>query len=413
MPRISGVCLEVRVAGPDGFSATVPLEAAGCRRVRRQSAARCNPGAYVATAVDEQSNGEALGTTAAALSAGEELRPTGTDRGLLHNRITQVTGGKMRDTISRHFFRPARRCVSRIENLNQLLVVLAAAFLLLGVAARRLAVPDFASHASAALGSWVTSARRRKPRAERTREQNAQQQALQSLREAKNRSDAALPTPFSELIVPAPAPMRGSAKLVRGRLRPRARRAFLNPHLTCSFTRNSTARIDLLRARLRRPRCCWRGAAWASMRIELECSADSRRIASVALVLGGCGARTASFSTVPDASERVVATPSRIAVLSAGHSTTGLPGDVDLWRHERQGALFAEFPPDWRAHGARSKALSRSNLARRRDTRSRAGDHRGLAHSLRLGVGRAARLVGQTRVGSAVRAYRDFERARA
>ncbi len=192
--------LEVRVAGPDGFSATVPLEAAGAGAYAG-SLPLARPGAYVATAVDEQSN-EALGTTAAALSAGEELRPTGTDRGLLR-RITQVTGGKMRDTLAGIFSdREALRFA--YQNLNQLLVVLSAAFLLLGVAARRLAVPDFASRASTALGSWVTTALRRKPRAERTREQRAQQQALQSLREAKTRSDAALPTPASQPLSPAP-----------------------------------------------------------------------------------------------------------------------------------------------------------------------------------------------------------------
>ncbi len=192
--------LEVRVAGPDGFSATVPLEAAGAGAYAG-SLPLARPGAYVATAVDEQSN-EALGTSAAALSAGEELRPTGTDRGLLR-RVTQITGGKVRDTLAGIFSdREALRFA--YQNLNQLLVVLAAAFLLLGVAARRLAVPDFAGQASAAVASWFGSARRRRPKATRTRGPSAQHETLQSLRDAKTRSDAVLSAPLGAPIARAP-----------------------------------------------------------------------------------------------------------------------------------------------------------------------------------------------------------------
>jgi uncharacterized membrane protein len=191
--------LEVRVAGPDGFSATVPLDAAGAGSYAG-SLPLARPGAYVATAVDEQSN-EALGTTAAALSAGEELRPTGTDRGLLR-RITQVTGGKMRDTLAGIF---ADRDALRFayQNLNQLLVLLAAAFLLLAVAARRLAMPDFVVHASSALSSWISSATKRKPKPRRS--QSAQRETLQSLRDAKTRADAALPIATGEPSLPMPA----------------------------------------------------------------------------------------------------------------------------------------------------------------------------------------------------------------
>jgi len=182
--------LEVRVAGPDGFSATVPLEAAGAGAYAG-SLPLARPGAYVATAVDEQTN-EALGTTAAALSAGEELRPTGTDRGLLR-RIAQVTGGKVRDTLAGIFSdREALRF--SYQNLNQLLVVLAAACLLLGVAARRLALPDFALRGAAAVTAWVA-----RPRRHPTKTASEQRlQTLESLRHAKTRSDATLPAPRSE-----------------------------------------------------------------------------------------------------------------------------------------------------------------------------------------------------------------------
>ncbi len=154
--------IEVRVAGPDGFSATVPLEAAGAGAYAG-SLPLSRPGAYVATAVDEQTN-EALGTTAAALSAGEELRPSGTDRGLLR-QLTRVTGGKVRDTLAGIF---ADRDALRFayQNLSQWLVVLCAGCLLLGVASRRLAVPDFMTSASGAVFSWLAGHRPGKSRAQ-------------------------------------------------------------------------------------------------------------------------------------------------------------------------------------------------------------------------------------------------------
>ena len=178
--------IEVRVAGPDGFSATVPLEAAGAGAYAG-SLPLSRPGAYVATAVDEQTN-EALGTTAAALSAGEELRPTGTDRGLLR-QITRVTGGKVRDTLAGIF---ADRDALRFayQNLNQWLVVLAAGCLLLGVASRRLALPEVVLSAPCQVGSWLRALRAesRSPRAETVNP------SLDALRHAKARSDDALPT---------------------------------------------------------------------------------------------------------------------------------------------------------------------------------------------------------------------------
>jgi len=193
--------IEVRVAGPDGFSATVPLEAAGAGAYAG-SLPLSRPGAYVVTAVDELTN-EALGTTAAALSAGEELRPTGTDRGLLR-RITEVTGGKMRDTLAGVFSdREAHRFA--YQNLYAWLTVLAAALLLLGVAARRLATPDFVMQGVALLRARRSGGKIR-PKASNVAPRNP---ALDSLREAKQRSDAALPAMGTRLPAPArvaPAP---------------------------------------------------------------------------------------------------------------------------------------------------------------------------------------------------------------
>ena len=180
--------IEARVAGPDGFSATLPLEAAGAGAYAG-SLPLSRPGAYVVTAVDEQTN-EALGTTAAALSAGEELRPSGSDRGLLR-QLTRITGGKQRDTLAGIF---ADRDALRFayQNLRQWLVVLAAGCLLLGVASRRLAVPDFMLNASSTVLSWVAAARQPKPRRASTT-QHTPQPSLDALRQAKARSEATRP----------------------------------------------------------------------------------------------------------------------------------------------------------------------------------------------------------------------------
>ena len=186
--------IEVRVAGPDGFSATVPLEAAGAGAYAG-SLPLSRPGAYVATAVDEQSN-EALGTAAAALSAGEELRPSGTDRGLLR-QITRVTGGKMRDTLAGIFTdRDAQRFA--YQDLRAWLVVLAAGCLLLGVASRRLALPDFMHGASSTIFSWLVAVGERKP-ARRSGQKPSAPTSLEALRQAKARSEAARPAPSAPL----------------------------------------------------------------------------------------------------------------------------------------------------------------------------------------------------------------------
>jgi len=176
--------IEVRVAGPDGFSATVPLEAAGAGAYAG-SLPLSRPGAYVATAVDEQSN-EALGTTAASLSAGEELRPTGTDRGLLR-QIARVTGGKVRDTLAGIF---ADRDALRFayQSMNEWLVIFAAGCLLMGVASRRLAVPDFMVSATLTFGAWWAATRQQKSRKPRL-VASSTAQSLAALRQAKARSE--------------------------------------------------------------------------------------------------------------------------------------------------------------------------------------------------------------------------------
>src|SRR5690606_10693304 len=89
--------LTARVRGPDGFEHDVPLEAAGAGRYTA-TVPLAQPGAYIAVARDDVS-GQPVSTTGAVLTAGEEMRPTGSDLALL-GRIAELTGGKRRDTIA-------------------------------------------------------------------------------------------------------------------------------------------------------------------------------------------------------------------------------------------------------------------------------------------------------------------------
>ena len=137
--------LTVHVAGPDGFGRDLPLEAVGAGRYAA-SLPLARPGTYVATAKDEVS-GDAVGTTGAVLTAGEELRPTGSDRVLLA-RMAAMTGGKMRDTLAGLFEdRRARRFA--YTPLGTALALASALSLLLAVAARRLGMPALLEAAAA------------------------------------------------------------------------------------------------------------------------------------------------------------------------------------------------------------------------------------------------------------------------
>ncbi len=155
--------LTVHVAGPDGFSRDIALEAVGAGRYGA-NVPLSRPGTYVATAKDELTN-EAVGTTGAVLTAGEELRPTGSDRALL-GRITTMTGGKMRDTLAGVYDdRAARRFA--YTPLGAPLVLIAGLALVMGVGARRLGVPAFVSAAASRASSWRTHSK--EARAERER----------------------------------------------------------------------------------------------------------------------------------------------------------------------------------------------------------------------------------------------------
>jgi Ca-activated chloride channel family protein len=155
--------LKVNVAGPDGFSRSVELEAVGAGAYAATLPLE-RPGAYVATAVDDAGGG-ALSAAGAALQAGEELRPTGTDRAMLA-RIAELSSGKQRDTLAGIFHdRGARRFA--YQSLAETLLWLGAALLLLAVAARRLALPEAIVGFPARLRARASAAARRsRPAAE-------------------------------------------------------------------------------------------------------------------------------------------------------------------------------------------------------------------------------------------------------
>jgi uncharacterized membrane protein len=185
--------LVVHVAGPDGFKRDIPLDAIGAGRYGA-SLPLARPGTYVATAKDEVT-GEPVGTTGAALTAGEELRPTGSDAVLL-DRIASLTGGRVRDTLAGLFDdRAARRFAYR--SLVPSLIILASVAMLLAVASRRAGVSDAWVLTMARVDSW--RAARREREAERAaahvreqalaiREQERLRDVIRSKREQQTRA---------------------------------------------------------------------------------------------------------------------------------------------------------------------------------------------------------------------------------
>jgi uncharacterized membrane protein len=155
--------LSVHVAGPDGFSRDLTLEAVGAGRYA-SDIPLSRPGTYVATAKDEIS-GDAIATTGTVLTAGEELRPTGSDRALL-TRIASMTGGKVRDTLAGAFDdRAARRFA--YTPIGSALALCAALAMLFGVASRRLGSPEFARAAAERAMVWRKESREAKARQEK------------------------------------------------------------------------------------------------------------------------------------------------------------------------------------------------------------------------------------------------------
>jgi uncharacterized membrane protein len=193
--------LAVHVAGPDGVAHEVALEASGAGSYAA-SVPLARPGTYIAVARDELT-GEVLGTTGASLSAGDELRPTGSDLGLL-TRIAELSGGRRRDTLDGIFLdRAARRFA--YDDVTPTLVLLAAFALLFAVAARRIALPAF-------LVAWpgrvVASLRRKRASAPRPVEHGLADELLKARarkQESAPQGATATPAPSPPVRVPAPS----------------------------------------------------------------------------------------------------------------------------------------------------------------------------------------------------------------
>jgi Ca-activated chloride channel homolog len=205
--------LRARIAGPDGFTEDLELEAVGSGAYSAPLPLG-RPGAYVATVLDE--TGAPLGIAGAALNAGEELRPTGTDRALLA-RIAELSGGKLRDTLAGVFNdRPPRRFAYSSE--SALLALLSALGLLAMVTARRLSLPERVT----GLPERV-AARRREQR--RDREARRSAPALEATPETRDAPPPPAPTsPAAAARDSAPPPGTSSGTLEalrRGRARSR------------------------------------------------------------------------------------------------------------------------------------------------------------------------------------------------
>jgi uncharacterized membrane protein len=206
--------LRATVAGPDGFSRSVELEAVGTGAYAAQVPLE-RPGAYVVTAVDE-ARPSSSATAGAALGSGDELRPTGSDRALLE-RIAELSGGKLRDTLAGIFNdRPAPRFA--YQSLSTLFALLAAFGVLLMVTARRLALPAAVSALPARLRA-KSAERRARPRPQRAERQAPASSTLEALHQVKSRAreqNAAVPEARTAPVAgaarqshaPAPAPSR-------------------------------------------------------------------------------------------------------------------------------------------------------------------------------------------------------------
>lgn len=206
--------LRVRVSGPDGFSRDVPLEIAG-PGAYSATVPLSRPGAYIAVAKDEV-DGRPVATTGAVMTAGEEMRPTGTDFALL-NRIAELTGGTRRDTLAGIFHdRAARRFA--YQDVTTVLLICAALALLLAVAARRLAVPDRVARWASRVARWRPIRRREPAAAGPSGDATGTITALLRSRGAKHGAGAApvppltgrQPTPGGPAGTPTPAPPAGT-----------------------------------------------------------------------------------------------------------------------------------------------------------------------------------------------------------
>lgn len=130
--------LAAHVLGPGSFDRTQPLQPVGAGTYASELDLS-RAGAYVVLLRDEGS-GELLATSGAVLGAGDERRPTGSDRATL-TRIAELSKGAVRDTLAGLFDERLARRVAH-DDVTWALVWLSAASLLFTVTARRFALPE-------------------------------------------------------------------------------------------------------------------------------------------------------------------------------------------------------------------------------------------------------------------------------
>jgi len=70
------------------------------------------------------------------------------------------------------------------------------------------------------------------------------------------------------------------------------------------------------------------------------------------MLLGSACSSHGALLPIPAGSQRLVQTPSGIAVLTQAEAQTGLPGDITFGGPNGRSALYLQFSPEWRAHGA-------------------------------------------------------------
>jgi uncharacterized membrane protein len=213
--------LVVHVAGPEGFTREVALEAAGAGAYTA-SVPLSRPGTYIVVGRDEMT-GEAVGTTGAVLTAGEELRPTGSDLALL-TRIAEFTGGKRRDTLAGIF---ADRAATRFsyKDATQPLLFLAAFGLLFAVAARRLAIPDgVLAFQQRLLARVRVRGPARRAAASGAPDATATMGSLLDAKDRGTRSREA-PRPPSSFVAPAPGPSAAPSRIPAAAAAPVAAKA--------------------------------------------------------------------------------------------------------------------------------------------------------------------------------------------
>lgn len=145
--------LTAHVVGPGVVDETLALQPVGAGAYAAEMSLS-RPGAYVVV-VRDQGTGELVATSGAVLGAGDERRPTGSDRATL-GRIAELSKGVVRDTLAGLFDeRLARRLAH--DDVTWGLVWLSAASLLFTVTARRFALPE-------ALTAWLARLRAGRPR---------------------------------------------------------------------------------------------------------------------------------------------------------------------------------------------------------------------------------------------------------